>query len=78
MPQENPPYMVISSRDPMSIATFVEVIAEINFSLVKLRELANSTNFDNESERKRYHDNVSHLKCFYERAERIALDAKTN
>jgi hypothetical protein len=68
--------MVISPKDPMMLATFTEVIAEIKFSLAQLKLLATEVNFDTDDGRKRYYDNIAHLKRFYERAERIALDEK--
>lgn len=64
---------VISSKDPMTIDTFDEVIAEIESSLSNLRLLALKTNFDNIEERQNYFDNVSYLKRFYERAESIVV-----
>lgn len=65
---------VISVKDPMLIVTFEQVIAEIECSLSNLRYLALSTDFSKSEQRQCYHDNVSYLKRFYERAERIVTD----
>lgn len=65
--------IVVSQKDPSTLQTFVEVIAEIEMSLSNLKILATVTNFDNADEREIYHVNIAYLKRFYERAERIAL-----
>ena len=67
-------YMVISPKDPMMLMAFTEVIAEIKFSLSQLKALSQQVDFNTEEGKKRYYDNIAHLKRFYERAERIALD----
>ena len=61
-------------KDPMTITTFDQAIAEIESGLSELRQLALKTNFDNSDERQNYLDRVNYLKQFYERAERLALD----
>ena len=68
------PYLVVSEKDPLSINSLDEVLEEIETSLYKLRILSSQTDFDDESQRQCYRDNIEKLKRFYERAERIALD----
>lgn len=66
---------VVSPKDPSTLNTFAEVIAQIEMSLSNLKILATETNFDVPEERENYYNNITFLKRFYERAERIALDA---
>ena len=62
---------VISNKDPMTLNSFDEIVAEIECSLFNLKFLALTTNFSNVVEHKNYYDNVSYLKRFYERADSI-------
>jgi hypothetical protein len=71
-------YLVVSNKDPMMIESFEQVIAEIEGSLFNMRFLSSETNFDDPDQKKRFKDNVVHLKRFYERAERLALNEQTN
>lgn len=71
-------HLVVSERDPMTLATFEETIAEIEAGLFNLRFLASETNFDDPAQRQRYRDNIVQLKRFYERAERMALNEPEN
>jgi hypothetical protein len=66
--------MVISNRDPMMINSFEEVIAEIEKSLLNMRILALNTDFDVKEQRDNYYNNITYLKRFYERAERLVVD----
>ena len=71
-------YLVVSNKDPIMIGSFEQVIAEIEGSLFNMRFLSTETNFDDPEQKKRFKDNVVHLKRFYERAERLALNEQTN
>lgn len=65
------PIIVISNKDPLGLETFDNVIAEIEASLFNLRVLSLDTDFDNVEARQNFANNISYLKRFYERAERI-------
>jgi hypothetical protein len=69
-----PNRIVVSQRDPSTLNTFSEVIVQIEMSLSNLKNLAIETNFDSLEERQNYYHNITVLKRFYERAERIALN----
>ena len=70
--------VVVSDKDPMTINVFSDVISEIERSLSNLRVLALNTNFSRTTERQNYYDNITHLKRFYERGERILLNDNRN
>ena len=65
--------IVVSQKDPSTLNTFGEVVAQIEMSLSNLRILALETDFNIPEQRQNYYKNIVHLKSFYERAERIAL-----
>ena len=65
---------VVSIKDPMSLNTLDEVVAEIKISLLNLKDLAKTIDFSITEQREKYYNNFTFLKRFYERAERIVLD----
>lgn len=68
------PRFVVSQTDPSTLNTFAEVIAQIEISLSNLKILASETDFSVPDHRENYYNNITFLKRFYERAERLALD----
>ena len=69
---------VVSICDPMLINKFSDVIGEIECSLSNLRALAIGTDFSKTTERQNYFNNITHLKRFYERGERILINGNCN
>jgi hypothetical protein len=67
-------YLVVSNKDPLIVNDFNEIIAAIEGSFFNMRYLAIETDFDDDTQRKRYRDNIVYLKRLYERGERIALN----
>jgi len=70
--------MAISTKTPLSLLTFDAAITEIECGLLNLRILTLNTDFTDSDARQNFGDNVTYLKQFYERAERIVIDGKTN
>jgi hypothetical protein len=70
--------VVVTRKDPLTINTFRDAVAEIEASLFNLRHLAATSNFDDLAVRENFRVNVTELKRYYERAERIALDEQAN
>lgn len=57
-----------------SINIFSDVLYEIESGLSDLRILTLNTDFSKTTERQNYYNNITNLKHFYERAERIIVN----
>lgn len=72
--EQNNTQFAISTVSPETITTFNEALVEIRKGLTQLRELSKITDFNNPDQKNFYTQNVTYLKQFYSRAERLALD----